>query len=111
MIYDLENRTSTDLLPGGTNAVYLSSGHLAYIASDSLWVIPFDVERRTAFGPAVQVLKQMVTTGNGAGDFAVSSNGTLVYAHAAGYDPFARTLSWIDRQGRRESLPSPPYPY
>jgi serine/threonine-protein kinase len=59
----------------------------------------------------VQVLKQIVTTGNGAGDFAVSSQGTLVYAHASGYDPFARTLSWIDRQGRREPLAAPPHPY
>jgi serine/threonine-protein kinase len=59
----------------------------------------------------VQVLKQIVTTGNGAGDFAVSSQGTLVYAHASDYDPFARTLSWIDRQGRREPLAVPPHPY
>ena len=62
-------------------------------------------------GPAVQVLKQIVTTGNGAGDFAVSSQGTLVYAHASGFDPFARTLSWIDRQGRREPMAAPPHPY
>jgi serine/threonine-protein kinase len=111
VIYDLENRTATDLLPEGTNAVYLSSGHLAYIAGGSLWAIPFDVERRMTVGPPVQVLKQIVTTGNGAGDFAVSSRGTLVYAHASGYDAFARTLSWIDRQGRREPLAVPSHPY
>ena len=50
VLYDLENRTATDLLPGGTNAIYLSSGHLAYIANGSLWVIPFDVERRMTSG-------------------------------------------------------------
>jgi eukaryotic-like serine/threonine-protein kinase len=111
VLYDLDSRTSTDLLFGGTNAVYLSSGHLAYVANSSLWVIPFDLKRRKTIGPAVLALDQIVTTGNGAGEFAVSSQGTLVYAHASGYDPFARTLSWIDRQGRREPLPAPPHPY
>ena len=89
VIYDLENRTSTDLLPGGTNAVYLSSGHLVYIAGDSLWVIPFDVERRTAFGPAVQVLKQIVTTGNGAGEF----RGVIARARSSTHTPPATTRS------------------
>jgi serine/threonine protein kinase/Tol biopolymer transport system component len=111
VLYDMNTRTSTDLLFGGTNAVYLSSGHLAYIANSSLWVVPFDPRRRSTTGQAVRVQSEIVTTGNGAGDFAVSSQGTLVYAHASGYDPFARTLSWIDREGRREPLPSPPHPY
>jgi eukaryotic-like serine/threonine-protein kinase len=111
VLYDMASRTSTDLLFGGTNAVYVSTGHLAYVANSSLWVIPFDLKRRKTTGQAVQVLNQIVTTGNGAGDFAVSSQGTLVYAHASGYDPFARTLSWVDRRGRREPLAAPPHPY
>jgi dipeptidyl aminopeptidase/acylaminoacyl peptidase len=98
-------------LPAATNAVYLSSGHLAYIAGSSLWVIPFDLERKVTFGTAVPVEKQIVVTANGAGNFAVSSNGTLLYGHASGYDPFARTLTWLDRQGRREPLRAPPHPY
>jgi Tol biopolymer transport system component len=111
VIYDLATNTSADFLPGATNAVYVSSGHVAYIAGASLWVMPFDLERRVTFGTAVPVQKQIVATGNGAGEFAVSADGRLVYAHASGYDPFARTLSWIDRQGRRESLRVPPHPY
>lgn len=111
VVYDLQTNTSTDLLPAATNAVYLSSGHLAYIAGPSLWVIPFDLDRKVTFGTAVPVEKHIVVTGNGAGNFAVSSNGTLLYGHASGYDPFARTLTWLDRQGRREALRAPPHPY
>jgi serine/threonine-protein kinase len=34
VIYDLETRTSTNLLTGAANAVYLRSGHLAYVAGE-----------------------------------------------------------------------------
>ncbi|HET9358513.1 MAG TPA: hypothetical protein VFO58_02130, partial [Vicinamibacterales bacterium] len=33
------------------------------------------------------------------------------YAHASGFDPLARTLNWIDRQGRVEMIPAPPHAY
>jgi Tol biopolymer transport system component len=52
-----------------------------------------------------------VTTSNGGGEFAVSANATLVYGHSTGYDPLARTLSWVDRQGRQDRLSAPPHPY
>jgi serine/threonine-protein kinase len=110
-LLDLQTNTSSDLLDGATNAMYVSSGHLAYVAGESLWAVPFDVDRRATFGTAVPLLKEVVTTGNGAGLFAISSNGTLVYAHASGFDPLANTLNWIDRQGRVETIPAPPRAY
>ena len=56
-------------------------------------------------------MKQLAATGAGAGNVAVSANGTLAYVHTAGYDPFARTLSWIDRNGMLEPLGAPQHPY
>ena len=96
---------------GGTNAVYLRSGHLAYVAGETLWAVPFDAERRAIIGTAVPVVKLSAVTGTGGGNFAVSATGTLAYAHAPGYDPFARTLSWIDRNGKMEPLGAPQHPY
>ena len=110
-LLDLQTNASSDVLAGASNALYVSSGHLAYIAGATLWAVPFDLDRRATFGTAVPVLKSIVTTGNGAGLFAVSRNGTLVYAHASGFDPLAATLNWIDRQGRVETIPAPPRPY
>ena len=91
--------------------MYVPSGHLAYIAGGALWAVPFDRDRLTTSGRPVPMLKDVVTTGNGAGIFDVSPNGTLAYGHASGFDPFARTLSWIDRQGKIEPTGAPPHPY
>ena len=57
------------------------------------------------------MVKLSAVTGTGGGNFAVSATGTLAYAHAPGYDPFARTLSWIDRNGKMEPLGAPQHPY
>ena len=110
-VYDLQTNTSTDLLTGASNAMYLRSGHLAYVAGGTLWAVPFDADRRTITGMAVPVLKQLAATGAGAGNVALSTDGTLAYVHTAGYDPFARTLSWIDRTGKLEPLGAPEHPY
>ena len=110
-VYDLQTNTSTDLLTGGSNAVYLRTGHLVYVAGGALWAVPFDADRRIIKGEAVLVLKQLASTRSGAGNFAVSTTGTLAYAHTSGYDPFARTLSWIDRNGKLEPLDALQHPY
>ena len=110
-IYDLEAKTSTPLLSGASNAVYVPSGHLVYVAGGALWAVSFDPDRLTTSGTPVPMLKELVTTGNGAGIFDVSPNGTLVYGHAPGFDPLPRTLSWIDRQGKIEPTGAPPHPY
>ncbi|HET9360164.1 MAG TPA: protein kinase, partial [Vicinamibacterales bacterium] len=110
-LLDLETNRSIDVLDGASNALYVSSGHLAYVAGATLWAVPFDLDRRATFGTAVALSNQVVTTTNGAGLFAVSTTGTLVYAHASGFDPLARTLNWIDRQGRVEMIPAPPHAY
>ena len=110
-LLDLQTNTSSDLLAGASNALYVTSGYLAYIAGATLWAVPFDLNRRATFGTAVPLLKQVVTTSNGAGLFAASTNGTLVYAHASDFDPLARSLNWIDRKGRVERIPAPPRSY
>ena len=66
-VYDLETNTSKDLLTGATNAVYLRSGHLAYVAGGTLWAVPFDADRRAITGTAVPGLKLSATTGAGGG--------------------------------------------
>jgi len=110
-LLDLQTNTSIDVLDGASNALYVSSGHLAYVAGATLWAVPFDLDRRATFGTAVALSNEVVTTPNGAGLFAASTTGTLVYARASGFDPLARTLNWIDRQGRVETIPAPPQAY
>jgi serine/threonine-protein kinase len=110
-VYDLQTNASSDLFTGGTNATYLRSGHLVYMAGGTLWGVPFDADRRTIVGTPTPVLNQVYTTGTGGGNFAISETGVLVYAPASGYDAFARTLSWIDRNGTIEPLNARQHPY
>jgi len=60
----------------------------------------------------VTMLPRVVTTPEGAGDFVVAADGTLAYLDAPGaMSPAARTLVWVDRQGKEEPLGALPRPY
>ena len=76
-------------------------GHLVYTAEGTLRAVPFDLARREAGRiPATTVLPRLVTTGQGAGDFDVAADGTLVYVDASdATSPAVRTLVWVDRLG------------
>src|SRR5262249_28211132 len=84
--------------------VYVAAGTLRAIAFDSAW--------REIRGAAVPVLPRLATTSGGGGDFSVSEDGTLVYIDAPGGVPLnARTLVWVDRQGKEELIAAPPRAY
>ena len=111
-VYDLRTRKYTVLLRGGSHAQYVASGHLVYVAAGGLRAISFDPERLETHGAPVAVLSRLVTTGLGAGDFSVATNGTLVYADAPGsLATSARTLVWVDRSGKEEAVGAPPRAY
>jgi Tol biopolymer transport system component len=111
-VLDLATRTSRVLVRGGSHAHYVPSGHLVYTAEGTLRAVPFDLARLEAGTMAVTVLPRLVTTQQGAGDFDVAADGTLVYVDAPGVAASAaRTLVWVDRQGGEEPLGAPPRPY
>jgi serine/threonine protein kinase/Tol biopolymer transport system component len=99
------------LLRGGSQAKYLPSGHLVYIAGGTLRAILFDLSRLETVGVAVPLQSQVITLPTGTAEFDVSADGTLVYATGgAGVAP-ARTLVWVDREGREEPIGVPPRSY
>ena len=101
-VRDLRTGTQKVLLRGGSHAHYVASGHLVYVAAGTLRAIPFDLTRLETHGTAVPVLPRLATTDTGAGDFAVATDGTLVYVDAPGsLAANARTLVWVDRSGQR----------
>jgi hypothetical protein len=111
-VHDLGTGTSKVLFRGGSQAHYVASGHLVYVAAGGLRAIPFDLSRQETYGAAVPILAQLGTNASGAGQFSVANDGTLVYldpqeAVAAN----ARTLVWVDRAGKEEPLTAPARPY
>ena len=111
-VLDLRTNTQKTLLRGGSHAHYVASGHLVYTAAGTLRAIPFDLSRLETRGTAGPVVPRLVTTSQGAGDFSVTTDGTLLYVDApAGSTGPARTFVWVDRLGHEEPIAAPPRAY
>ena len=92
------------LIQGGMAPQYLSSGHLIYARAGSLLTVPFDVDRLEVTGPPIAIVADVFTQPDfGIADFAVSRDGSLLYA-PGGAQPFQTTLVWVDRQGRSQPV-------
>jgi serine/threonine-protein kinase len=101
--------TARTLMEGVGNARYLASGHLAWVARQTLFVAPFDLRRLALTGPAVPVLEDIAPSMYAGADFDVSNTGTLVFRRKPGGR--ASTLHWLDRSGEAMPLLATPAEY
>ncbi len=111
-VLNLATNEQRILLSGGSRPRYAPTGHLVYgVDGGTLMAVPFDLDRLQLAGDPVPVLEGVMTNGgNGAMEFDLSANGSLVYVAAA--DSGARrSLVWVDRQGREDALNVPPRAY
>jgi len=99
-------------LTSGTYPRYVSSGHVVFARLNSLWAIPFDAGSLEATGPAVPVIDGVDVEATGVAQFAVSRDGTLVYAPAGDSGGGgARTLVWVSLDGAQVPLAAPARAY
>ena len=111
-VRDLRTGTQKVLMRGGSHGHYVASGHLVYVAAGTLRAIAFDLSRLETRGTSVPVLQRLATKESGTADFAVATDGTLVYVDApSGLAANARTLVWVDRSGKEEPIAAPPRAY
>ena len=115
-VRDLRTGTQTILVHGGSDAHYVTSGHLVYIAAGALRAIPFDIDRLETRGTCGHDVAAGLDDGCGgaalAGNLAVANDGTLVYVDLpGGVTTNARTLVWVDRTGKEEAIDAPPRAY
>ncbi|MBN2320986.1 MAG: protein kinase, partial [Acidobacteria bacterium] len=104
------------LIREGADARYLQSGHLVFLRKGVLMAAPFDAGRLEITGDAIAVIEnvmQSVNTGSpnsetGAGQFTVSSTGSLAYL-SGGIAPDA-TMSFVftDLKGNTKPILSTP---
>jgi serine/threonine-protein kinase len=98
------------LLKGVSRARYVSSGHLVYSQRGALLAAPFDLARLAITDtPAVLVEGASSAIVTGGGRFAISEEGTLVYAAHIRIDQ--QSLVWVYRAGREVPLGAPPGSY
>ena len=112
-LLDLRSAANTPkiLFRGGSDARYLPTGHLVYVADNSLRAVRFDLDRLEVRGSAVPVTASVNVIGALAGDFDVSDEGTLVYIAQTAGGAAERTMTWVDRRGREEPIPAQPRAY
>jgi serine/threonine protein kinase len=78
----LTARTRTVLIDGGSDARYLSSGHLVYSVAGTMFAAPLDAQNLAITSPPVPVIvgvRRTVGRVNPARHLAISETGTLVY--------------------------------
>ncbi len=88
------------ILEGGYSPLYASSGHLLFMRAGSLWAATFDMGAMEVTGPAEPVLEVSTHVGFGTSEYAVASDGTLIYIPPNTHDVSARQPVWLDQAGR-----------
>ena len=96
-----------NLIQGGWQPRYASSGHLIYAQRGSLLAAPFDLQRLALTGTAVPVVegvRQSTTTG--AVQYSFSATGSLAYVPGAVQSAQLK-LVWVTRNGAEQPVAGP----
>ncbi|HEX4913062.1 MAG TPA: protein kinase, partial [Vicinamibacterales bacterium] len=112
------------ILPAGQDASYVDSGHLVFglanAAGDaerrfqtSLRAVRFDPVRVEVIGEPISLVDPVRVGTSPTVNYSVSRRGDLVYVLGSGvFTPLAaRTLVWVDRQGRETAIAAEPRTY
>ena len=104
----LDGGETRTLVRGGSDARYLSTGHLLYARGADLIAVPFNLSRLETTGDPVTLvddLARSIADNTGAAQFTTASDGTLAYVSAAssGLNLSARFV-WADRMGRETPI-------
>ena len=106
------------LIEVGADARYLPTGHLVYMRLGDLMAAPFDAEAAELIGGEAGIVEDILQAVNmtatpidtGAGQYTVSSDGTLAYVAGDVLSDIESTLLWVHRDGSTEEIPVPPPP-
>jgi Tol biopolymer transport system component/tRNA A-37 threonylcarbamoyl transferase component Bud32 len=94
------------LIEGGTFPKY-TAGHLLYARNGALVAVRFDPDRLEVTGRPFTVMEGVLMSRNtGQANFDVADTGDLVFIPGDA-EGGARTLVWVDRNGKAENVPLP----
>jgi serine/threonine-protein kinase len=105
-LLDLATRAWRVIIPGGSEPRFAASGHIVYGVGGTLRAVAFDLDRLEVTSDPVPVLDGVEMKG-GSTNFSLSATGTLVYIPGSARGTEARTLLWVDRDGREEPVGAP----
>jgi DNA-binding winged helix-turn-helix (wHTH) protein/dipeptidyl aminopeptidase/acylaminoacyl peptidase len=110
---DLDTRERSTVLADAAAAQVLPGGYLVYAARETLNVVEFDPRLHRARGNARAVpgYRVAMAPDNGAAEFALADNGTLVLLPPGNTEESLRRLVLVDHDGTRRPLGFEPRPY
>ena len=113
VVQSLSTGERSVVVQGGSDARYLSTGHVIYAVENGLFGVAFDAASRTVFGGAVPLVQGVARASNPAtatatANYAVSNDGALVYLANGSAE---HRLVWVDRQGHETPLAAPTKSY
>jgi serine/threonine-protein kinase len=107
VVLDPKNGRRTVVLEGSPFGRY-AAGHLVFVRGGAMFRVPFDPTRLSVTGSPVPLSERITIDSDfGSASFAITIDGTLVYADGP---PIARPRSVVvrlDRQGVEKQLPLP----
>jgi len=109
-VVSLDTGISTPLIPGATFPRYVKTGHIVFARAGNLFAVPFDIDRLKTSGDPIRVVENVLLEPDGAAQFDVADNGTLIYING-GLQESLRRLVWIDRAGNIKPLSLAPDRY
>jgi serine/threonine-protein kinase len=110
VVQSLKSNARKTVIEGGSEARYLTTGHIVYALGGVLFAVPFDVRRLEVTGGPVPVVEgvRRATGGAGFAQYAVSDTGSLVYIPGPVSTSAAQSdLAMADRKGGVEPLKLP----
>ncbi len=106
-VQSIRSGSRQNLLQGGTQPHYASSGHLVYAQGSTLMAVPFDAQSLAVTGAAVPVVENVLQApATGAAQYSVSTTGSLVYI-PGGVQANQRRLVWVTRNGAEQPVAAP----
>ena len=96
------------LLSGGTHSSY-ADGRLLFMRGGAMFAVGFDIDRLEVMGSPVAVVEGVRTEAQGAGQAAVSRDGSLVYVE--GTAAWQGTPVLVSREGKAQPLGAPKQVY
>jgi serine/threonine-protein kinase len=108
VVQSLPSGKATVVKRGAYFGRYVPSGHLLYIHEGTLFAVPFNPDRPEEAGPSISVQTGVASLPrSGGAQYAVASNGTLVYGPAPG-DSAGTPIEWLNRDGKTTVLRATP---
>jgi serine/threonine-protein kinase len=111
VVRSLRTGEQRELVRGGSFPTFVAPDLLLYARAGALLAVRLDPARLQVTSSATTVLDDVMTYPvNGGAQYALASNGTLVYVPGGTFTREA-ALTWYDRTGNSSRLNVPPLPY